>query len=396
MKKSELLAPAGDLERLKIALHYGADAVYIGGKNFGLRANAANFSIKEIKEAVILAHKLSKKVYVTVNIIFHNEDTKGLNTYLRQLEDAKVDAIMVSDPLVINRVKKLGLKLPLYLSTQTSTLNYEAVKFWEAKGVKRVVLAREAMREDIIRIKKESNMELECFIHGSMCTSFSGKCVLSNYATNRDSNRGGCAQVCRWVFTPTNNNKPFTMTPKDLNMVPFLQDMIFLGIDSFKIEGRMRSIYYLATVILTYRNLIDKISTNSLTNEYTEYYLNILNRCANRESTPQFYNKTPGVEEQYFNEDREEVSNQDFLGIIIDYSEDSGLATIEQRNYFALGDIVEVFGPNTEAYSFVIDKIYNEKNELLDVARHPQEIVKIAIPTVVQKEDMLRVKMFDI
>ena len=388
----ELLAPAGDFIKLEIAFMYGADAIYCGGKNFSLRANAKNFSNEELKKAVDIAHKLGKKVYITVNIVFHDENFNGLDEYLKFLNDIKVDGIIASDISVIKRVKELGLTLHISLSTQASTLNSYAVKFWKNLGVNRVVPAREANKESLIKIKNEG-IEVETFIHGAMCTSFSGKCILSNYMTLRDSNRGGCAQVCRWPFL-VQNKEDLTITPKDLNMIPFIKEEIDMGIDSFKIEGRMRSIYYVATVILCYRRLIDHALNNTLTQGLESYYLNILNRCANRESTPQFFDKLPGVNEQYF-QGRTEVSNQDFLGLVLDYDNTTNIATIEVRNYFEVGDEVQFFGPNIETFNYTINKMYNEDNELIDIARHPKSIIKMKIDKELEKNYMMRIKVFD-
>lgn len=388
----ELLAPAGDFIKLEIAFMYGADAIYCGGKNFSLRANAKNFSNEELQKAVDIAHKLGKKVYVTVNIVFHDENFNGLDEYLKFLNDIKVDGIIASDISVIKRVKELGLTLHISLSTQASTLNSYAVKFWKNLGVNRVVPAREASKESLIKIKNEG-IEVETFIHGAMCTSFSGKCILSNYMTLRDSNRGGCAQVCRWPFL-VQNQEEFTITPKDLNMIPFIKEEIDMGIDSFKIEGRMRSIYYVATVILCYRRLIDHALNNTLTQGLESYYLNILNRCANRESTPQFFDKLPGVNEQYF-QGRTEISNQDFLGLVLDYDNTTNIATIEVRNYFEVGDEVQFFGPNIETFNYTINKMYNEDNELIDIARHPKSIIKMKIDKELEKNYMMRIKVFD-
>lgn len=391
---TELLSPAGDFEKLKFACLYGADAVYIGGKDFSLRANATNFSLDEINLATEYTHNLNKKLYVTLNIVFHDKDIVGLKEYLIELNKIKVDGIMISNPLILDIVRDNKLNLNCFLSTQVSTLNYESAKFWKEKGIKRIVLAREAMKEDVKRIKKETDLELECFIHGAMCTSISGKCVMSNYTTNRDSNRGGCAQICRWAFD-TDKPYKFSMTPKDLNMVSKIKDMIEDGVDSFKIEGRMRSIYYIATVVYTYRQIIDKISTNSLTDEYTKYYVDILNRCANRESTNQFYDKFPGIEEQYFISENNEVSNQDFLGLVLDYDKEKGIATIEQRNYFEVGTVVEFFGPNTLVFQFKIEEIYDENMNKIDVANHAQMIVKIPINREIFTNDIMRIKSID-
>lgn len=395
----ELLSPAGNLDKLKYAFHYGADACYIGGKEFSLRANAQNFSREEIKEAVSYAHENEKKVYVTVNIVFHDEDIEGLEDYLKYLDEVNVDGIIASDILVMELVEKLNLKLELHISTQASISNYEAALFYKELGAKRLVLARECSKEDIKKIKEATNLDLECFIHGAMCTSISGRCILSNYCTLRDSNRGGCAQICRWTFDYLDENEqkitdePFSITPKDLNMVPFIKEMIDIGVNSFKIEGRMRSIYYIATVILIYRRLIDKIRNNSLTEAYTNYCLNVLNRCANRESTPQFFDKLPTENEQYFL-GRVEISNQDFLGIVKEYKD--GMVTLEQRNYFKPGDIVQFFGPNIETTEFKIPEIYDEENDRLEVANHPRMIVKFACPIKLNVDDMMRIKVFDI
>ena len=393
----ELLSPAGDLEKLKYALMYGADAVYIGGRDYSLRANAKNFSNEEIKEAVSYAHNLKKKVYVTINIVFHNHELNGIKEYLSYLDSINVDGIIASDMTIIKLHKELNLKLELHISTQASISNYETALFYKEMGAKRLVLARECSKEDIKRIKKETNLDLECFIHGAMCTSISGRCILSNYCTNRDSNRGGCAQICRWEFDYLKDNEkitdiPFSMTPKDLNMVPFISEMIDVGVNSFKIEGRMRSIYYIATVILIYRRLIDKIVNKTIDSAYTNYCLNILNRCANRESTPQFFDKLPGVDEQYYL-GRQELSNQDFLGLVLDYND--GIATIEQRNNFSVGTIVQFFGPNIETFNYEVKEIMDEDGNLIDTARHPQMIIKLKVSKKLNKYDMMRLKVFD-
>ena len=388
----ELLAPAGDFEKMKYAFHYGADAIYCGGQNYSLRANAKNFTLEELKEAVTYAHNINKKIYVTVNIVFHDENLDGLKEYLIYLDKINIDGIIASDITVIKLVQELKLKFSVCLSTQASLLNSRAVKFWQSLGVTRVVPAREATREDLKRISK-TGIEIETFIHGAMCTSISGKCILSNYVTNRDSNRGGCAQICRWEFA--SQDKPnFTIMPKDLNMVPFIKEEMGMGVKSFKIEGRMRSIYYIATVILSYRKMIDAANNNTLTKSDEKYYLKVLNRCANRESTPQFFDKLPGVKEEYW-QGRTEVSNQDFLGLVLDYDDKTNYATIEVRNYFKKGDEVQFIGPNIETFNYKINKIYNDQDEIIDVCRHPKSIIKIKVSKKLNKFDMMRVKVFD-
>lgn len=397
MNKIELLAPAGSLDKLKIAFMYGADACYIGGKNYSLRANATNFSNEQIKEAVELAHKLGKKIYVTVNIVFHNEDYEGLVDYLKELSKYKVDAIICSDTGVIDIIKENNIDLKIHLSTQMSIANYETVLFWKSLGVERVVLARECSKENIKEIIEKTGVEVECFVHGAMCSSYSGRCVLSNYFTKRDANRGGCAQICRWCFELNDGENDikdetlFTMSTKDLSLITKLNEMIDIGISSLKVEGRMRSNYYIATVISTYREAIDNHYNHTLTKEKIEYYSKILNRVANRESTSQFFDKFPGVNEQYFL-GRQEISNQDFLGIILDYDKETKMVTLTQRNYFKPGDIVEIFGPNIETFTYTIPKIYDKDNNELEVARHPEEIIKFKLDKEVYENDIMRIK----
>lgn len=397
INKPELLAPAGDLERLKIALMYGADAVYIGGSMFGLRANATNFTIEEIKDATAFAHNLGKKIYVTVNIILHNQEAKQLLSYLKDLESANVDAIIVSDPGVLDLALK-ETNLEVHLSTQQSTLNSEAAAFWKERGITRIVMARETTKQALIDVKSKVDIELETFIHGAMCASLSGRCVLSNFLTSRDANRGGCSQVCRFEFDLKDNDqkkimapKDFTFCTKDLIMLKHIPTMIDIGISSFKIEGRMRSIYYIATVVSTYRKVIDEYCNNPENYQYNEEYEKILSRCANREAIDQFFDTTCNKDYQYYI-GRQEVSNQDFLGVIKDYDINTKMATIEQRNYFKKGDTVEIFGPNMETITLTINKIYDEDNNLIDVVRHPLQIVKIKINERINQNNLIRKK----
>lgn len=383
----EVLSPAGDLERLKWALMYGADAVYIGGYNYSLRANANNFSIQDITEGVAFAHSLGKKVYVTVNILFHNEDLEGLTEYLTTLSDIGVDAFIVSDLAVIKRIRELNLKPEIHISTQESSVNKFAVKFWESVGATRVVLARECSKEDILDIKNNTDAELEVFIHGAMCTSYSGRCVLSNYVTKRDSNRGGCSQVCRFIFK-TKKYDDFQIASKDLSMIDHIPELVDMGVSSLKIEGRMRSMYYIATVVNTYKNVVTLYKEGKLTNELMEYYKRVLNRLSNRENKSQFFTGDVNVSDQYYT-GRKEVSNQDFLGVVLDYSDN--VMKIEQRNNFKVGDTIEVFGPNTLATKIKVDSIINEENESVSVASHPQEVLYVKVPFKVEKNDILRV-----
>lgn len=384
----ELLSPAGDLERLKIALLYGADAVYIGGQEYSLRANANNFSIADIKEATSFAHKLNKKVYLTLNIVFHNEDLSEVEDFIIEVVDANIDAFIVSDPFLIKYIKD-NFKVEVHLSTQGSTTNKEAVSFWKSERVDRVVLGREVSIKEIKEIS-EVNLPIEVFIHGAMCTFYSGRCCLSNYFTNRDSNRGGCAQICRFAFTTDKEHPDFTMATKDLNMARNIDKLIDAGAMSLKVEGRMRSAYYLATVISSYRKIIDNYYNNTLTEEVLEREEKLLARVANRETSDHFYLRDADETDQYYT-GRQELSNQDYLGYILDYED--GLMTLTQRNYFKLGDEVEIFMPDGSEVSFVIDNMFDKNMNPLEVARHPEEIIKIRIPFSVVKDSMMRVKV---
>ena len=396
MKRPELLAPAGDLERLKYAIHYGADAVYLGGPLLGLRANAINFTFDEIKEGAAFAHKYGKKIYVTVNIVLHNKEIKEVINYLKELENCDIDAIIVSD-LTIVELAKENTNLEIHLSTQASVMNVEACKFYKEIGVTRIVLARETPREDIKEILDNVDIEIECFIHGAMCSGVSGRCVLSNFLTNRDANRGGCSQICRWDFNLKNEHnqiikgdKDFTLCSKDLSLLKYIPDMIDLGITSFKIEGRMRSIYYIATIVDVYRKVIDSYMNDKEHYQYNKNYEKILRNCANRDAVAQFYNGDNNVNCLYYN-GREEISNQDFLGIILDYDHKNKIATIEQRNYFKKGDNICIFGPNKEPIYIKIPKIIDENNEEIEIVRHPRQIVKIPIDIEVSKYDLIRI-----
>ncbi len=394
MDKVELLAPAGNLERLKIALLYGADAVYFGGRNYSLRANAKNLDLNEIKEACDYAHSLGKKVYVTVNIVFHNEDIQGLTDYLKELSKCKVDAIIVSDPLVIDVIKKNKIDLTVHISTQYSTVNTEAVKFWKNMGVTRVVLGRETSKDEIKEIIDRTGVEVEMFIHGAMCSSYSGRCVLSNYFTNRDANRGGCAQICRWNFDlirdkkEITNETKFTMSCKDLCMLEYLPEIIDMGVKSLKVEGRMRSVYYIATVINNYRRAIDDYYNGTLTEDKLKKYRKELNDVANRDSTAQFFNRFPDKDEQYYL-GREEVSNQDFLAIVDDY--DGEYVTVISKNYFKTGDKVEIISPDRDTISFTVPELYNEENMVVEASNHPEDKIRFRLPQKVLKFDMMRV-----
>lgn len=377
-KRIELLSPAGDLERLKVTLLYGADAVYIGGQHYSLRANASNFSIDEIKEACDFAHSLNKKVYLTLNIVFHNEDISGVEDYIKDVANAGIDAFIVSDPFIIKHIKTNYPNVEVHLSTQNSTSNIEAVKYFKEQGIDRVVLARELSVCEIAKIISETGMDIEVFIHGAMCTFYSGRCTLSNYLTNRDSNRGGCSQVCRFAFNIEDEDKKFTMATKDLNAVRYISTLIDIGVKSLKVEGRMRSLYYLATVIGCYRKIIDSYYNKDLTLEKLKNEEIVLSRVANRETSAHYLYHMADDTDQYYT-GRQEISNQDFLGLVLDYDKDTKIVTLSERNYFSIGDDVQLFTPSGNIYSFKINKMYNDEMEEIDVAKHPEEIIKMVV-----------------
>lgn len=395
--KPELLAPAGDFERMKWAFMYGADAVYIGGPAFGLRANAINFSLEEIKESITYAHSIGKKVYITANIALHNEEGKDVIDYLKAIEETNADAVIVSDPYIMDMALKYT-KLTVHISTQASTMNIEALAFFKEKGVERVIMAREVSKDDLRIIKDNIDLEIETFIHGAMCASISGRCVLSNFLTARDANRGGCSQICRWNFNLTDGENDlkgdadFTFCTKDLIMLDKIPELIDLGIASLKIEGRMRSIYYIATVVSIYRKAIDKYFEEGNLYSLDPYDLKLLNRCANREMIPQFFDTSCNVNYQYYN-GRDEMSNQDFLGVILEVND--GMAFIEQRNYFEKGDIVEVFGPNIEPFVYHVNEIFDEDMNIIEIVRHPLQKVYIRFDEEITSACLIRKKIFD-
>lgn len=390
MDRIELLSPAGDLERLKVTLTYGADAVYIGGQKYSLRANATNFSIEEIKEGCDFAHKLNKKVYLTLNIVFHNEDMDGVEEYIKEVVDAGIDAFIVSDPFIISHIKTNYPGVEVHLSTQNSTSNYKSVEYFKDEGIDRVVLARELSKDEIKEIIDKTGVDIEVFIHGAMCTCFSGRCALSNYVTNRDANRGGCAQVCRFAFE-ADEEKKFTMATKDINMARHIGEMIDIGIKSLKVEGRMRSLYYLATVIGTYREIIDSYYDNTLTEEKLELLEYRLSRVANREVSTHYFNKEADETDQYYT-GRQEISNQDYLGLITGYDHENKCIILVERNYFKPTDEIEIFTPSMEVYEYTVDEIFDEDMNQLEVARHPEQILKLKFDKELPAYSMLRLK----
>jgi len=400
-KKPELLAPAGNLEKLKIAVHYGADAVFIGGQEYGLRSNADNFSLEEMAEGVQFANKYGAKIYVTTNIFAHNENMDGLDEYLMGLQDAGVTGIIVADPLIIETCRRVAPKLEVHLSTQQSLSNWKAVQFWKDEGLERVVLARETSAEEIKEMKEKVDIEIEAFIHGAMCIAYSGRCTLSNHMTARDSNRGGCCQSCRWdydLFKIENNHEvplfdendaAFAMSPKDLNLIESIPKMIELGVDSLKIEGRMKSIHYIATVVSVYRKVIDAYCADPENFKIDPEWLKELNKCANRETASAFFEGVPGFKQQMFGQ-HSKKTEYDFAGLVLDYNKETQMVTLQQRNHFKPGETVEFFGPEIDNFTQTIEKIWDEDGNELDAARHPLQIVTFKVDKPVFVNNMMR------
>lgn len=397
MSKVELLAPAGNLEKAMIALKYGADAVYVGGRQFSLRARASNFSLDDISTLTSYAHTLNKKVYVTCNIIPHDDDLDSLEEYLKELENRGVDAIITSSLYIVKTCERVASKIERHISTQMSITNYRSVEFFKKMKASRVVLAREVSLEEMREIKKHSDIELEVFIHGGMCSSYSGRCVLSNYFTSRDANRGGCAHSCRWNYDLfhkgkkiTKKDEYFTVGSKDLCAVNYISDLLDLGVSSLKIEGRMKSTYYLACVIRCYRMLIDKYEeTNSLSSSDMEYFLREIEKAENRVTSNGFYDGLPTQSGQLY-DTRSETPTKEYIARVIEES-NSGQVLVEQRNYFEVGDEVEAFGPHINNTTFTISKIidFDEKEELT-IARHPLQRLVINTPIHLSVDDMIR------
>lgn len=398
MKKVELLAPAGNLEKAKIALLYGADAVYVGGKEFSLRARASNFTREDLKDLSEFAHNLNKKMYVTCNIIPHNEDFTGLDDYLKFLSEIGVDAIITSSLGLIQKAKVIAPNVEIHISTQTSITNSKAIKFWQTVGATRVVLAREVSIKEIEKIRKNTSLELEVFIHGGMCASYSGRCTLSNYMTKRDANRGGCAHSCRWnyslIYGKKQLNLPnefFNMGSKDLMSIDQIERLIKAGAASLKIEGRMKSPYYIATVVRSYRMVIDEYyNLGFVKKETLDLAKREIQKAENRLTSCGFLEGMVTPNEQLY-EVRNEEPTKEYVGYVLSYDEETKTAVIEQRNYFKLGDTLEFFGPNLSNTLYVVEKMVDATtNEELDVARHPLQQFKMQVPFTVHPHDMVR------
>lgn len=404
MKKIELLAPAGDINKLKTAVEYGADAVYLGGESFGLRKASKNFSVEDIKWATNYLHERGKKIHVTLNIIPHDKDIVGVEEYIEKLNDIGVDALIVADPGMFMKVKKVAPNFPIHISTQGSVTNVETVKFWKDLGAERVVMARELSLEEVSDIIKNvgDEIEIETFAHGAMCMSYSGRCLLSNYMTGRDANMGDCAQPCRYKYHLVEEKRPgeyfpieehdegtFIMNSKDLCMIEHIDDMIRAGISSLKIEGRVKSEYYLATVIRSYRMAIDAYYEDPENYKYDPYLLEEIKKVSHRDFTTGFFYGKANENSQVY-EDNSYIRGYDFVGIVLDYNNDTKVATIEQRNRIFNGEDIEIFGPGIKHFNYNIQEMYDDKDREIEVANKAKQIFKIKIDKPVKKGFILR------
>ena len=404
MKKVELLAPAGDLQKLKIAVLYGADAVYLGGEAFGLRKRSKNFTIDQIAEGVKFAHERGVKVYVTLNIIPHNEDFQGLEEYVQELIDIDIDAVLVADPGMFMRIKEIAPNLEIHISTQASVTNKDTVMFWYNLGAKRIVLARELTLDEIKKITEDlpEDLTIETFAHGAMCMSYSGRCLISNYMLGRDANRGDCAHPCRFKYNLVEETRPgeffpvyeddggtFIMNSKDLCMIQNIPEMIEAGINSLKIEGRVKGIYYVATVLRSYRMALDEYYKDSENYKFDEKYLEEIKKASYRDFTTGFFFGKPKDDAQVY-ATNSYIRGYDFLGMVLDYDEETQMATIEQRNRMFVGDEIEVFGPGKKHFTQKISIMLDEKGDPIEVAPHAQQIIEIKMDRPVSEYFMLR------
>ena len=403
MKKIELLAPAGNLDKLKTAILYGADAVYLGGQKFGLRSQSKNFSIEEMEEGVAFAHSHQAKVYVTLNIYAHQDDFEGLEAYLLDLARVKVDAVIVSDPGILMFVKETIPEMEVHMSTQANTTNAYAGQFWHKQGVQRIVTAREVTLDEIRSIHENlpEGMEIESFVHGAMCMAYSGRCLLSNFMTGRDANRGNCAQACRWSYRLVEEQRPgeyfpveedergtYILNSKDLCLLPYLKEYIEAGVTSLKIEGRMKSQYYVATVVRAYRLAIDAYLKDPDGYQCKDEWMNELRKVSHRDFTTGFLFGKPGEEAQLY-QNNHYIRTHDFVGIVLEKLSDSTYL-IEQRNKFSLGETIEFFGPGEHAGSFLVERMQDHAGNEVESAPHPKQKLILHTEAPLQAGDFLR------
>lgn len=406
MGKIELLSPAGNFERLQMACVYGADAVYMAGKKFGLRAFADNFSEDELLRAVAYAHSLGKKVYITVNIFASNEDIDCLPEYFEYLKSINIDAVIVSDLGVFSIARKYAPSIPIHISTQANTVNYEAAAMWRDMGASRIILAREASLSDINRINDElkGEVELEAFVHGAMCMSYSGRCLLSNYLTGRGANHGECAQPCRWNYYVMEEKRPgqympvfedergtYVFNANDLCMIKYIRELAEAGVTSFKIEGRMKTINYTATVTKQYRDAIDRYEADPSGYIYDPYWLEEIDKTSHRPFSTGFFFGKPDASAQCYDSSTY-VRDYGFIGKVLDYDRAKGLIRLEQRNHFKQGELVEIMPPKGRHFELKLDEMYDENMESISAAPHPQQIVYIPCDIEVEKNSIMRRK----
>ncbi|WP_288745187.1 U32 family peptidase [uncultured Enterococcus sp.] len=406
LKRPEILAPAGTLEKLKTAIHYGADAVYIGGNAYGLRSRAGNFSYEEMAESVAYAKAHQAKVYVAANMVTHEGNQEGAGEFFRQLRDVGISAVIVSDPALIEICITEAPGLPVHLSTQASATNVETLEFWKEEGLERVVLAREVSMEEVAAIRAKTDIEIEAFIHGAMCISYSGRCTLSNHMSMRDANRGGCSQSCRWKYdlydmpfgserrSLTNQGavaEEFSMSAVDMSMIEHIPDLIENGVDSFKIEGRMKSIHYVSTVANVYKAAVDSYMADPEHYVCKQEWVDELWKVAQRELATGFYYHVPTENEQLFGE-RRKIPEYKFIGEVMAYDEQTKVATIRQRNHFSVGDEIEFYGPGFHHFEQTVLEMKNEEGEAIDRAPNPMMILTMPVVEPVQVGDMMRKK----
>jgi len=404
IQKPELLAPAGNLEKLKMAIIYGADAVYFGGEEYGLRAASDNFSPEEMKEGIEFAHSRGKKAYVTANIIPHNKDLEEFPKFVREVKDMGADAIIISDLGMFDIVKEVAPDMEIHISTQANNVNWRSAMSWYNMGAKRIVVARELSLDEIkeIREKVPDDLEIEAFVHGAMCISYSGCCLLSNYMAGRDANRGECAHPCRWKYYLMEEKRPgeympvyendrgtFIYNSKDLCMIEHIPELVQSGITSFKIEGRVKSAYYVATVVKAYREAIDSYFESPENYTFYPELLEELKKVSHREYTTGFYfGKPTGKDHVYHTSSY--IREYDIVGLVLDYDENTGIATVEQRNRFYTGDEIEIIQPGKPYFKQIVQEMRNEEGELIEVAPHPQMILKLPVRQPVVPNAMIR------
>lgn len=404
MRKPELLVPASSLEVLKVAVTFGADAVYIGGEAFGLRAKAKNFSMEEIKEGIAFAHEHGVRVYVTANILAHNGDLEGVRAYFEELKEIGPDALIISDPGVYQIAKEVCPEIERHISTQANNTNYGTYQFWYGLGAKRVVSARELSLEELKEIRRRipEDMEIETFVHGAMCISYSGRCLLSNFFTGRDANQGACTHPCRWKYSVMEESRPgeyfpvyenergtYIFNSKDLCMIEHIPDLIEAGIDSFKIEGRMKTALYVATVARTYRKAIDDyLEDPKLYEAHLDWYRSQISNCTYRQFTTGFFYGKPTDEAQIYDSNTY-AKDYTYLGIVGD-KDDQGYYSIEQRNKFSVGEEIEIMKPDGENRVVTVKAIYDEEGNSMDSAPHPKQKLWIDLGTEMDRFDILR------